>query len=121
MKVFYIIILVFLIMLGGVLLNKTRVNNFTAEAIEKLYSIKPESNNSEARVKEITDSISDELKKFEFSISRKKVNMIRDYSKLLVIQCRMNNFSDFEETRELLVGQLQEIDEAERISFLNIV
>jgi len=121
MKAFYIIIFVFFVMIGGILFNKAKVNDFTSNAIEQISSIKSDDTNSEAQTREITDSILKELEKLEFSIPRKRVNMIFDYARLLVTQCRLNNFTDFEMTRDLLIGQLQEIDDAERISFSNIV
>ena len=121
MKVFYIIMLVLFIMVGGILFNKVRVNEFTAEAIDKLYSIETDSNDFAQKTKYITDEILSELKKYEFSISQKKINTIRGQARLLIVQSEMNNFLDFEETRELLIAQLTEIDEGERISFSNII
>lgn len=120
MKAFYIIILVFFIMIGGILINRIHVNDFAVNATEKLFALQIDGNISEAKIKELTNSISKELDKLEFSIPRKKVNQIHDYAKLLETQYRLSAIADFEVTRELLIAQLREIKEAESISFSNI-
>ena len=116
MKAFYIIILVFFIMVGGIMTNRARVNNFTDGTIEKLSDLET----AEAQVKKFTDGMLSELEKLEFSISRKTVNQVRDYARLLATQCKLNAVTDFETTRELLIAELEKIKDAESISFSSV-
>lgn len=120
MKAFYIIILVFFIMIGGILINRTNVNNFADSAVKKLSALRFEGNASEAEVKELTANLLEELDRLEFSIPRKKVNQVHDYAKVLVTQCKLRADTDFETTRQLLIAELKKIKDAESISFSSI-
>ena len=119
MKTFFIIIIVFAITVGGILFNRKQVNTFIESATDRLSLL----NANEATAEEITaieSHIHQAIKRLEFSIPRTQVNAVRNYATLLVTQYKSGDFSDFEETRQLLIWELLEISETEQFSFSNI-
>lgn len=118
MKAFYIILLTFCLMICGIFLNKVQVNKFADDNVAALQSI--ELSDSAKTVNAVTEKLLRTLEKLKFSIPQKKVNIIRNYTELLNIQHDLGIAVSFETIRKLLINQLNETDEAERISFSNI-
>ena len=106
-------------MLGGILFNRNEVNSFIESATERLNQLNANETTAE-EIAAIEDDIHHAIKRLEISIPRKQVNAVRNYATLLATQYKSGNFSDFEETRQLLILELSEIGEAEQFSFSNI-
>lgn len=122
MKVFYIATLSFAIMLGVTVYNAVFINDFCQDTIDMLNSIEPST--SLDPLNEIT-SISDHalprLKLAELTVPREKIETVKNYFDLLIIEINKNEVNEFIKTRRLLCNQLTEIMELEKPKLSNII
>ena len=112
MKAFYIILIILMIMLFAILACGARIKSFTENATEKLQTITL-SESAEGELEEFKASVDDFIKEVEFAISRKRSDLIRDYSSLLIIQAKQGNVYEFEATKALLINLLKDVSELE--------
>ena len=121
MKAFYIITLAFCFILAGSILNSATITKFTQDANEALTSL--EFSDSQDFLDAVSDTASfltDGAKKIDFSVPNNKTKSLIDYAELLKVHATHGNREDFEETRVLLINQLNEIRDDEKLTFLSV-
>ena len=122
MKVFYVAILVFAIMAGVTLYNAVFINDFCKETMEALHNIEPEAtDNILNEIKAIHNTSRPKLKAAELSVPREKIETVKKYFDLLIIEAKNGELKEFEKNKKLLINQLTEIMELEKPKLSNII
>ena len=121
MKAFYIIALAFCFVLAGAILNSSAINKFTKEASSLIEALEfSDSQDFSDKVSNTTSFLTDGAKKIDFSVPNNKTKSLIDYAELLKVHAAHGSREDFEEVRVLLINQLNEIRDDEKLTFLSV-
>lgn len=121
MKVFYIILVVFLLTICSVFLCGAQIKHFAEESTSALeMALYSQDDETLESIQRLSGSISDRIKKFEFAIPHGRTDAIKDYADLLVIRLKSQNEDEFYETKQLLINELNRAAKAERITLEGI-
>lgn len=121
MKTFYITAITFCLVLTGAILNSSAITKFTQEANKELSSL--EFSSSEEFLEKVGSTakfLTDGAKKIDFSVPNNKTKALIDYAELLKVHAANGSREEFDETRVLLINQLNEIRDDERLTFLSV-
>ncbi len=122
MKFFYISVFVFALMIGITFYNTVFINDFCKETMAALANIDLSgAKDPLTEVKDISDTALSRLKIAELTVPREKIETVKNYFDLLIIEVKKGEFNEFEKTRQLLTNQLTEIMELEKPKLSNII
>lgn len=122
MKAFYVSILTFAIMISVTVYNAIFINDFCEETMNTLVYIDLSKEESVLNdIEEISNKALPLLKLAELTVPREKIETVKNYFDLLVIEAENGEFNEFEKNRKLLLNQLKEIMELEKPRFSNII
>ena len=122
MKAFYIISATFTIMIGLISFNAKCVARFSEDSIKEIEAIDYfDVDVGEKKLTALVVNIEHGIEKMDFSIPRKKADLLRDHSELLLTRFKLRDQSEFEATKALLINLLKDIDRLEKIDISNIL
>lgn len=122
MKAFYVSVLAFAIMISITFYNAIFINDFCKETMNALANI--DLSNSEVvlnDIKKISNTALPLLKTAELSVPREKIETVKNYFDLLIIEAENGELNEFKKNRKLLLNQLTEIMELEKPRVSNII
>lgn len=121
MKTFYAVLLVFVLILGGILLNAIEIQSIASETEQRIKALSEyPSEESALEIAKLQAAWKERTNLLGLSVSYSVIDRVSEQMQLLAAACSFGDVYGYVETRVLLLDAIEDFRRLERLEIANL-